>query len=138
MDRLLLDTNTLLDIAVSHRPGANAAQTLFDAVADNRTVGYVFPGSLKDFYYITRRDLDEDTCRAWIALFLATFLLARFDRKTCEEALTSNEPDFEDGLIRAAAEHEGCTHVITRDADAFVRSTVTSMTPEEYVASLSQ
>lgn len=134
MDRLLLDTNALLDIAVSHRPGAGAAQVLFDAVADNRTMGYVFPGSLKDFYYITRRDLDEETRRAWIALFLDTFLVARFDRKVCEAALASNEPDFGDGLIRAAAEHEGCTHIITRDAAAFAGSDIASMTPEEYIA----
>lgn len=97
-------------------------------------MAYVFPGSLKDFYFITRRDLNEGTRRAWIALFLDTFLLASFDRKTCEAALGSGEPDFEDGLIRAAAEREGCTHIITRDLKAFVHSAAASMTPEEYVA----
>ena len=60
MDRLLLDTNALLDIAVGHRPGAQAAQRLFDHIADNHAMGYVFPGSLKDFYFITRRDFSEE------------------------------------------------------------------------------
>lgn len=130
----LLDINVLLDIAIAHRPGADAAQALFDSVADGGVMAFVFPGSLKDFYFITRRDLHEDTRRAWVALFLDTFLLASFDRKTCEAALGSDEPDFEDGLIRAAAEHEGCTHIITRDLRAFAHSSVASMTPEEYVA----
>ena len=137
MDRLLLDTNALLDIAVGHRLGAQAAQWLFDHIADNHAIGYVFPGSLKDFYFITRRDFSEETRRAWISLFLDAFLLASFDRHVCEEALSSDEPDYEDGLIRSAAECEGCQYLISRDETAFATSVVIRLTPEEYIRTFS-
>ncbi len=97
----------------------------------------MFPGSLKDFYFITRRDFSEETRRAWISLFLDAFLLVGFDRHVCEEALSSDEPDNEDGLIRAAAEREGCQYLISRDETAFATSVVIRLTPEEYIRTLS-
>ena len=137
MDRLLLDANALLDIAVGHRPGAQAAQLLFDHIADNHAMGYVFPGSLKDFYFITQKDFSEATRRAWVSLFLDAFLLVGFDRHICEEALLSDEPDYEDGLICAAAEREGCQYLISRDETAFATSVAMRLTPEEYIQTLS-
>ena len=97
----------------------------------------MFPGSLKDFYFITRRDFSEETRRAWISLFLDAFLLVGFDRHVCEEALSSDEPDYEDGLIRSAAECEGCQYLISRDETAFATSVVTRLTPEEYIRTFS-
>ena len=38
-------------------------------------------------------------------------------------ALASDEPDFEDGLLRSAAELSGCDYLLTRDAPGFLAAT---------------
>lgn len=45
----------------------------------------------------------------------------------------SNEPVFEDGLIRACAELNGADFIITRGKDAFAKSKVRSVTAAEYL-----
>lgn len=43
------------------------------------------------------------------------------------------EPDFEDGLVRAAAELNDVDFILTRDARAFKRSRVRAVTCAEYL-----
>ena len=43
------------------------------------------------------------------------------------------EPDFEDGCIRAMAERAGVDFIITRDRAAFVRSTIKTFSPAEFI-----
>lgn len=51
----------------------------------------------------------------------------------CLASIHSDEPDFEDGLIRACAELNDIDFILTRDAAAFRRSRVRSMTCREYL-----
>lgn len=134
MDRLLLDTNFLLDLAIDSRPDSVAADELFERMTDGRVMGVVSPTSLKDFYYVARKGLDDAKRREWIALFMDAFCVAGIDRAICAAALTSDEPDFEDGIIRAIAEARGCDLLITRDAEAFAGSSVRHMSAAEYVS----
>ena len=133
MDKLLLDTNFLLDVALEHRPGAADAAGLFDLAAKGDVACCVSPTSLKDFYYISRRDFGDGIRRGWIALFMDTFAVASLDRGACSRALASDEPDFEDGIIRALAESEGCTHIVSRDEGAFLGSAVAKTEAGEYL-----
>ena len=54
-------------------------------------------------------------------------------REVDNMALNSDEPDFEDGIIRACAELNGADFIITRDKAAFAHSKVRSVTAAEYL-----
>ena len=136
MRRLLLDTNFLLDIAVAHRPDADAAEALFEAICDGKVGGTVSPTSLKDFYYVARRDMSEARRREWIALFMDAFDVVPLGADDCRRALASDESDFEDGIIRAVAERSGCDAIVSRDTAAFVGSPARRVTASEYLAEL--
>ena len=58
------------------------------------------------------------------------------NRETLETALASNEPDFEDGMIRAAAEQASANFILSRDAKAFANSTVPRIEPIYFVERL--
>lgn len=45
----------------------------------------------------------------------------------------SDEPDFEDGIIRACAEAAGADFIISRDERAFARSPIKRMSAQEYI-----
>lgn len=52
-----------------------------------------------------------------------------FRRQSAE----SDEPDFEDGLIRACAELNDISFILTRDSAAFRRSRVRAVSAKEYL-----
>ena len=133
MDKLFLDTNYLFDLALDHRPGAESAEELFALVCDGQAVAAIAPSSLKDFYYIGRQDIAEDQRRAWLAFFLDAFSVVDLNREACQRALRSDEPDFEDGIVRALSESSHCTAIITRDLPAFAHSVVPAMSAEAYL-----
>lgn len=45
----------------------------------------------------------------------------------------SDEPDFEDGIIRACAEAAGADFIISRDERAFARSPIKRLSAQEYI-----
>ena len=137
MNRFFADTNFLLDLAIVGRPGACAAADLFSLIETGEVVGIASASSLKDFYYIARRDIAEAQRREWIRLFTDAFILTALDRETCIIALDSDEPDFEDGIIRTMAETENCDCIITRDENTFQESKVATLPAEKFLKSAS-
>ena len=131
--KLLIDTNVLVDYMISDRPEHDSAEQLFSYLTAGKGSGCVSAGALKDCYYICCKYIGEAVCRALIRQFLIMFDVLNLGPEECLNAAYSDEPDFEDGLIRAVAEGNGMDFIITRDTDAFERSTVKSLTAGEYL-----
>lgn len=131
--KLLLDTNALLDFMVSERPESNAAVEVVRQCLGTEARGIVCSGSLKDLYYVGKKYLGEQAARDFTSIFLNAFEVFPLDKALCKTALELNEPDFEDGLVRAAAEEVGADFIITRDVEAFQSSTVRAISPARYV-----
>lgn len=135
-----LDTNIILDIVAAERmPFHGEAARMIEAVAESDgEVGLlVSAGSLKDIYYIlSKRDMGEEGARAVVRVLLREFEVVDVTEELAHEAAYSDEPDFEDGLIRAAAERCRCDAIVSRDGAAFLRSAVPKMAPAEAAASL--
>lgn len=131
--KVLLDTNIMLDLALSRPEGFDAAATIAEAIAHEEVIGYVCATSLKDMYYILTKAMGEKDARTYIEAVMGDFVICGVDYALCRQAIASDEPDFEDGIVRACAENIGVDLIITRDADAFARSTVKAMTSQEYV-----
>lgn len=133
MNRILFDTNALLDIAVPSRPESEEALMLLGRVDEGLDTGTVSAGSLKDFYYVMRKYSDEKTAREFTRLFMEMLEVLAIDGPICAYALDCGESDFEDGIIRAIAENEAVDFIITRDEGAFARSHVKTLPPATYV-----
>ena len=96
-------------------------------------MGIASPSSLKDAYYLLTRQFDEPTARSAIKYLLDLLVVMPFDGEGCLIAAESNEPDFEDGMIRAMAELNHVSFILTRDKAAFRNSTVRKLTCREYL-----
>ena len=134
MHKLLLDTNFLLDIVEPGRPDEEAAVTLFKALVSGDLEGLVAASSLKDLYYLVRKWQGDQAARDWLRVFMRVFTVTELDIEACAVAVDSDEPDFEDGCIRAIAEREMVDCIITRDGKAFLRSRVKSFTAKDFLA----
>ncbi len=131
--KLLLDTNILLDAAIEERPGCLAASLLMDEFFYESVTGYVSALSLKDVYYILSKYTDESAARRYVIALMDLFEIVPVDGALCRIAALSDEPDFEDGIVRACAENALVDFVVTRDAGAFGKSSLKCLTAQEYL-----
>lgn len=134
--RAFLDTNALLDLMFAGRPGSDALCRIADAHAAGACTLLIAASSLKDVYYIARKELSDDVLREWIAYFLDEFEVVALDRAACRIAVNSDEPDFEDGVMRAMAETHDASCIVSRDKRAFRASTVRRLEPDDLVRML--
>lgn len=131
--RILFDTNVLIDAVDASRADSEAACKALQYCNGGGDMGIVSPSSLNDAYYVLRRMYGEPRAREAIQSLLDLLVVLPFGPEECIIAAESNEPDFEDGMIRAAAELNDIDLILTRDARAFKRSTIRAITCEEYL-----
>ena len=129
----LLDTNYLLDLVLAERPGHAAALMLFDEISLGELRALVCATSLKDAYYVASKYADEPSARKLVASMLEFFHIANVDEAICLSAISSNEPDFEDGIICACAEAAQVDFIISRDEGAFARSRLKRLSAQDYL-----
>ncbi|WP_417801570.1 type II toxin-antitoxin system VapC family toxin [Thermophilibacter provencensis] len=131
--RLLFDTDVVLDAVCPERPQSKEACEVLRLCNGEGDMGIVAVGSLKDAYYILCRQYGEPCARTSIEKLTELLVIAPTSAEECELSLHGNEPDFEDGLIRACAELNDVDFILTRDARAFARSRVRAVTCAEYL-----
>lgn len=132
--KALLDTNILLDAAMGERPDRAHAIMLLDEIAYGRLEGYIAATSLKDAYFVLCKYADEAIAREFVEAALDLFNVIAVDDAVCRMAARSNEPDFEDGIVRACAEREGVDFIVSRDEGAFLKSSIRRLSAREYVS----
>ena len=129
MYRLMLDTNVLLDAVDPSRSESAAARSVLSWCNGSGDRGIACSASLKDVYYIMERRYSEPIAREAVERLTGLLSIGNLGPEECLDALISNEPDFEDGLVRSCAELNDADFIITRDAAAFAGSPIKSMTP---------
>ena len=130
--KVLFDTNILLDASMSERPDWPYAIMLLDEIAYGNLEGYITATSLKDAYFVLTKYANESLAREFVVAALDAFTVVAVDDALCRMAARSNEPDFEDGIIRACAEGEKVDFIISRDESAFLKSPIKRLSAKEY------
>lgn len=133
MYRILLDTNILLDSVIPNCPQHDEALALLKWCNGSGDYGFAAATSFNDAYYVLCRAYDEVIAREALENLLGLVAVAPVSAEECDRSLRSNEPDFEDGLVRACAELSGADFIITCDEDAFAGSKVKSVTAKEFL-----
>lgn len=131
--RAFVDTNIILDAAMQRQPFAEAANAIFTAGMDERIWVQVAATSLKDLYYIYSKQFGQAKAHGQVQNFMEFCTVCAIDFPVCQDALHSDEKDFEDALIMTSAAFEFSDFLITRDKDGFQGSEVRTITPEDFV-----
>ncbi len=136
MKSLLFDANALVYWVYPESPfHEEVNQLLYRMVSDRGSI-YALSSSLNEIYYALRTHyMDEADARASIFDIAQIFDLVDLSGTLVFDALKSNEPDYEDGLIRAAAESLQVDAIITYDKKAFKHSLIPSLTAAAALAS---
>ncbi len=110
MVKLLFDTNILLDLCNANRAPfhQDSLDLLGRCVRRGDVEMMVCVASLNDVYYVLRRHYgSERQARQYVGKLMELFDVRPLLPRHARRSLASDEPDFEDGLIRAVAEDAG-------------------------------
>jgi len=132
-NRLLFDTNVLLDAVVPGRPQSAEACRVLELCNGGGDLGFACALSMKDVYYVLQKHCGEARAREAVETLAGLVAVAPVGVEECDMSLRGNEPDFEDGLVRACAELNDIDFILTRDAGAFRRCKIRSLTCAEYL-----
>lgn len=121
----LFDTNALVYWVNPSSPMHEEVSSLvFRAVSENCAI-FAVTSSLDDVYYALHSHYtDEANARASVREIAEVFDLVDLTDLLVFDALDSNEPDYEDGIIRAAAEALQVKAIISYDKKAFRGSSI--------------
>lgn len=134
--KVLVDTNVWLDLILHRAPFEEASKGCLMACVEESTDLRVAATSLKDIFYITSKCLDTDKAYEAIRLVLEISTAASIDDLVCRNALEMEKPDYEDGIIAAAAIADKIDAIVSRDSDAFSTLPVPRFTPQELIEHL--
>ena len=133
MYRLLLDTNILLDCVDPRRSFHSDAIRLIRRCNGGGDKGFACSLSLKDVYYVMGKLYGEPHAREAVRMLAGLVIVGPVGAEETLAAVESNEPDFEDGLVRAFAELNGIDFIISRDEAAFRKGKTRCLTAAEYL-----
>ena len=138
MAKVVLDTNIVLDyLSATREKHKDAADLLEVLLADGVTEPIVPAGCIKDVYYILCRHYrNEALVRSRLDDFRRVATVAELNQEVLDRAFASDEPDLEDGIVRATAELAGADAIITRNVAAYRNSIVPSMDAGAYCMQL--
>jgi len=138
MDSVVLDTNVLIDFLSIARPEHNLAIAMVRTLQASAVKVHIVATSLKDIYYVLSRYDGETVARAAVTTMVAIFTILPVNGDCCRRALACGEPDFEAGIIRAAAEIARVDYIVSRDTHAFVGSLVPCLSPTQALRELNR
>ncbi len=115
MQKVLFDTNVIID-ALGDRPEfGHDAKRLFRLVASDSITGYVCGSSVTDIYYILCKLIGMDRGRYTLGILLEFFTIVNVGGAVCSTAYEMGWADFEDAVVATCAVNVGVDAVITRD-----------------------
>ncbi len=134
MDRILVDTNVVLDLLAKRRSFYSEAQELF-SMADRKQVR-IFVSSLtfENTYYLLFRSLKMQRTKKVLRKFRVLVEVLPMDDKIIDLSLESEFRDFEDAIQYHTATENDLKILITRNLKDFRPSTIPVLTAKDYLA----
>ncbi len=137
MDRVLIDSDVILDSLFDRKPFAEYATMVLRMCETGTIKGFLTPLIYSNVYYLLRQTAKhEKVIEKLKQLFEITEVL-QMDRKVIENALNSGFKDFEDSLQNYSAVNNGNIDLIlTRNLKDYKSSALGVFTPETYLKSI--
>ena len=134
MDKVLIDTDVIMDFFFERQPFAEFATEILNLCEGNKIKGFVTPVIICNVYYLLRKSAKHEIIIEKIKQLLNIIEIVKMDKETVFGALNSNFKDFEDALQNFSAIENGEIKIIlTRNIKDFKKSKLAILTPETYL-----
>ncbi|MBI6118325.1 type II toxin-antitoxin system VapC family toxin [Salegentibacter maritimus] len=134
MDKVLIDTDVILDFFFDREPFAEFATEILNLCEENTIKGFTTPVIICNVYYLLRKSAKHEIIIEKIKQLLNIIEIIKMDKEAVFGALNSNFKDFEDALQNFSAIENGEIKIIlTRNIKDFKKSEIAVLTPEMYL-----
>ena len=134
MDKVLIDTDVLLDFFFDRKPFSEYSTEILNLCEQNKLDGFTTPAIISNVYYLLRKTAKHDIIVERLKQLLSIIEISKMDKNAVINALNSEFKDFEDALQNFSAIENGKIKVIlTRNIKDFKKSELAILTPETYL-----
>lgn len=136
-NKILIDTNICLDIALFRKPFVSDALRVFE-IAERESIELVIAAHTFDtIFYILRQQYSAEKAYQLIKELRAVSTVGPVSENIIDAAISLKWTDFEDAIHHLTALHSDCNAIITRDQDGFKNSAIPAFTPLEFLDQIS-
>lgn len=134
MDKVLIDTDVLMDFFFDRKPFAIYSIELINLCAEKQIQGFTTPLIISNVYYLLRKTAKHNIIVEKLKQLLTIIEIVKMDKNAVMNALNSEFKDFEDALQNFSAIDNGEIKIIlTRNLKDFKKSKLAILTPETYL-----
>ena len=134
MNRVLLDTDVVLDFFLDRKPFAENTAVILSLCENKKINGFLTPVIIANLYYLLRKVSTHKRVIEKLKQLMNIVDVLSIDRQVIMMALNSNFKDFEDALQNYASElKNGIDVIITGNVKDFQNSAIGILSPNEYL-----
>lgn len=134
VNRILVDTNVLLDYLLTRMPFYEEAKKVVFDCAEGKVKGYIAAHSIPNMYFILRKDYNEQDRREVLYNLCSVFDVEGIDKTKLLEGLQNEKfSDFEDCLQMECAKAYGAEYIVTRNISDYETSQVKAIMPKDFL-----
>ena len=134
VNRILIDTNVLLDYVLTREPFYEDAKNIVIVCADGKIKGCIAAHSISNMFFILRKDYNAEERREILVNLCSLFDVEGIDKAKLMAGLQNeNFSDFEDCLQMECAKAYGAEYIVTRNVGDYKSSEIKAIMPKDYL-----
>lgn len=134
MDKVLIDTDVILDFLFDRKPFSEDAAQILSWCENSKIQGFVTSIMLSNIYYLLRKTAKHEKVIENLKMLLNIVDVITTNKDAVLDALHSQFKDFEDALQNFSAQNSNEIKVIiTRNSKDYKTSNLAIMEPETYI-----
>lgn len=139
MEKILIDTNVILDFFFDREPFSNDAAKILTLCEKGKIDGFVTSIILSNIYYLLRKTAKHEKVIENLKMLMNLIGVVTTNKEAVLNALNSDFKDFEDALQNFSAQNsDEIKIIITRNIKDYKFSQLSIMTPEMYLKTVNQ
>lgn len=137
-NRILVDTNVLLDYLLTREPFYEDARKIVFACMKRRVKGCVAAHSITNMFFILRKDYTAEERAGLLLSLCKIFDIECIDRGKLLAGLQNKGfSDFEDCLQMKCAKAYGADYIVTRNLSDYKTSVIKAVLPKDFLTIIS-
>ena len=136
MNKILIDTNIILDIALNRKPFVQKSGELIRFIEKDKIPAYITATTVTDIYFIAQRKTGHSKAIKFLKNLFELIEIAGVNSASIYNALNLGMKDFEDAVQTETAKQNNIPIIITRNQADFKNSGLEIYSPEEFINSI--
>ena len=133
-NRILVDTNVLLDYLLIREPFYEDAEKIVHACVEGTVKGCIAAHSISNMYFILRKDFNTKERREVLFSLCSIFDVEGIDKTKLLSGLQNEDfTDFEDCLQMECAKAYNAGYIVTRNLADYKTSEIQAILPKDYL-----